>query len=70
VQSSYNIEDYSAEQRLLPLARERAIATLINRPNQRGSLFRQVKGKPLPAWAVGLPKIFPICRGHTSCHER
>ncbi len=54
VQFSYNIEDRSVEQRLLPLARERGIATLINRPYQRGSLFRQVKGKPLPAWAADI----------------
>jgi diketogulonate reductase-like aldo/keto reductase len=54
VQLSYNIEDRSVEQRLLPLARERGIATLINRPYQRGSLFRQVKGKPLPAWAADI----------------
>jgi len=54
VQLSYNIEDRSVEQRLLPLARERGIATLINRPYQRGSLFRQVKGKPLPDWAADI----------------
>ncbi len=54
VQFSYNIEDRSVEQRLLPLARERGIATLINRPYQRGSLFRQVRGKPLPDWAADI----------------
>jgi len=52
VQFSYNITDRAAEQRLLPIARERGIATLINRPFQRGSLFRLVKGKPLPGWAA------------------
>ena len=51
VQLSYNIENRTAEQRLLPIARERGIATLINRPYQRGSLFRRVRGKALPAWA-------------------
>ena len=51
VQFSYNIDNRSAEQRLLPIAHERGIATLINRPYQRGSLFRKVKGKPLPGWA-------------------
>ena len=54
VQFSYNIEDRSVEQRLLPLAREHGIATLINRPYQRGSLFRQVRGKPLPGWAADI----------------
>ena len=52
VQFSYNILDRTAEQRLLPIAREKGIATLINRPYQRGSLFRKVKGKTLPAWAA------------------
>ena len=50
VQFSYNIGNRDAEQRLLPIAHERGIATLINRPYQRGSLFRKVKGQPLPAW--------------------
>jgi len=52
VQFSYNIGNRIVEQRLLPLAKERGIATLINRPYQRGSLFRQVRGKELPAWAM------------------
>ena len=51
VQFSYNIDNRSAERRLLPIAHERGIATLINRPYQRGSLFRKVKGQPLPSWA-------------------
>jgi diketogulonate reductase-like aldo/keto reductase len=51
VQFSYNIMNRSAEQRLLPIAQEQGIATLINRPYQRGSLFRLVKGKSLPDWA-------------------
>lgn len=52
VQFSYNIEDRTAEQRLLPLAAERGIATLINRPFQRGELFRAVREKPLPEWSA------------------
>ena len=51
VQFSYNIGNRVAEQRLLPIAKERGIATFINRPFQRGSLFQAVKGKPLPDWA-------------------
>lgn len=51
VQFSYNILDRDVEQRLLPIACEQGIATLINRPYQRGGLFRKVRGKPLPAWA-------------------
>ncbi len=52
VQFSYNIADRTAEKRLLPLAKDQGIATLINRPYQRGELFNIVKGKPLPKWAA------------------
>jgi len=52
VQLSYNIEDRSVEERLLPLASERGIAVLANRPFQRGALFSKVKGKELPEWAA------------------
>ena len=52
VQFSYNIDNRVAEKRLLPIAHERGIATLINRPYQRGSLFRRVRGKALPEWAA------------------
>ncbi|MDH3380295.1 MAG: aldo/keto reductase [Gammaproteobacteria bacterium] len=51
VQFSYNILDRDVERRLLPIASEQGIATLINRPYQRGSLFRKVRGKSLPPWA-------------------
>jgi aryl-alcohol dehydrogenase-like predicted oxidoreductase len=50
-QFSYNIEDRSAEQHLLPLAAERGIATMINRPYQRGALFSKSRGSELPALA-------------------
>ncbi len=52
VQLSYNIADRTAEERLLPLAAERKVAVLVNRPYQRGDLFRKVKGKELPGWAA------------------
>lgn len=51
VQFSYNIDNRDVEERLLPLAAERGIAVLINRPYQRGTLFSKVRGKPLPEWA-------------------
>jgi len=50
VQFTYNIGNRTAEDGLLPLAAERGMATLINRPFQRGALFRQVKGTDLPEW--------------------
>ena len=54
VQFSYNIEDRSAEETLLPLAQDRGIATMINRPYQRGSLFGRTRGHALPALAADL----------------
>ncbi|PVV12017.1 MAG: hypothetical protein B6D77_05965 [gamma proteobacterium symbiont of Ctena orbiculata] len=50
VQMSYNIRDRAVEEKLLPLARDRGIAVIINRPFARGDLFRLVKEKPLPDW--------------------
>ncbi len=51
VQLSYNLLDREAEERLLPLARERGIAVLVNRPFRQGDLLRQLQRHPLPAWA-------------------
>jgi diketogulonate reductase-like aldo/keto reductase len=52
VQFTYNLEDREVEKKLLPLARERGMAVIINRPFQRGGLFNHVRGKPLPPWAA------------------
>ncbi|MFT5134563.1 MAG: diketogulonate reductase-like aldo/keto reductase [Gammaproteobacteria bacterium] len=52
VQFSYNIENRVSEQSLLPIALEKGIAVLINRPFMRGDLFSKVKGKELPGWAT------------------
>ena len=54
VQFSYNIADRAAERELLPVAAERGIATMINRPYQRGALFTHSRGKELPALAAEL----------------
>lgn len=51
VQFTYNIGNRTVEERLLPLAADRGIATLINRPYQRGALFKKVKGQSLPEWS-------------------
>jgi diketogulonate reductase-like aldo/keto reductase len=52
VQLTYNIVDREAEERLLPLARDRGIAVIVNRPFQQGALTRQLEGEPLPDWAA------------------
>lgn len=52
VQFTYNVLDREAESRLLPIARERDLGVIINRPFRRGSLFDQFEQKPLPPFAA------------------
>jgi aryl-alcohol dehydrogenase-like predicted oxidoreductase len=52
VQLTYNLLDREAEDRLLPLAREKGIAVIVNRPFQGGSLFRRFQSESLPEWAA------------------
>jgi diketogulonate reductase-like aldo/keto reductase len=54
VQLTYNIVDREAEDRLLPLAANRGIAVIVNRPFQEGALTRRLAGKPLPGWATDI----------------
>jgi diketogulonate reductase-like aldo/keto reductase len=51
VQLTYNILDREAEDRLLPLAKERGIAVIANRPYRRKALFHRFQHQPLPDWA-------------------
>jgi diketogulonate reductase-like aldo/keto reductase len=52
VQFTYNLVDREVERNLLPLAAERGIAVLANRPFQEGDLLRRLQRHPLPAWAA------------------
>lgn len=52
VQINYSIMEREAAQRLLPLAQDRQVAVLINRPFGGGDLFSRVRAKPLPDWAA------------------
>ncbi|MFZ0916207.1 MAG: aldo/keto reductase [Candidatus Udaeobacter sp.] len=52
LQINYSLMEREAEQRILPLAQERGIAVLINRPFGAGNLFGKVRSKPLPDWAT------------------
>lgn len=54
VQFSYSIADRRAEAELLPIAADKGIATLVNRPFERGELFRRTRGLALPPWAAGI----------------
>lgn len=54
VQLNYSLEEREAEQRLLPLAQERGVAVVVNRPFSAGGLFRAVRSRPLPLEAKAL----------------
>src|SRR5256885_964313 len=51
VQFNYSPVTRDAEKELLPLAAERGVAVLVNRPFEDGALFQAVRGQPLPPWA-------------------
>ncbi len=51
VQLTYNIRARDAEARLLPLAQDRGIAVICNRPFEKGALLREVGPHPLPPMA-------------------
>ncbi|MGE0095535.1 MAG: aldo/keto reductase [Alphaproteobacteria bacterium] len=52
VQVTYNIRDREVEERILPLAAERGMAVIVNRPFRRGALIAHLEKKPLPPWAA------------------
>jgi len=52
VQLTYNLTDREAEARLLPLAAERGIAVIVNRPFDGGEMFGARTARPLPGWAA------------------
>ncbi len=52
IQINYSIGERDAEHRLLPLARDRGVAVIVNRPFAGGSLFRRLRSRPLPGYAA------------------
>jgi diketogulonate reductase-like aldo/keto reductase len=52
VQVNYSLGEREAERRILPLARERGVAVLVNRPFSEGALFKHVRAQALPAWVA------------------
>jgi diketogulonate reductase-like aldo/keto reductase len=51
VQVNYSVAERDAEQKVLPIARDRGVAVIANRPFTAGGLLRRLSGKPLPSWA-------------------
>src|SRR5688500_17135851 len=54
LQINYSLGERESERRILPLARERKMAVIANRPFAEGALFRKTRNKPLPPWAAEL----------------
>jgi diketogulonate reductase-like aldo/keto reductase len=52
VQVNYSITERESEQRLLPLAADRGLALLINRPFMNGAYFDRLEQEPIPEWAA------------------
>ncbi len=50
VQVTYNVLDREVEERILPLAADRGIGVIANRPFRQKALIREVERHPLPAW--------------------
>ena len=54
LQINYSLMETEAEKRVLPLAQDRGVAVIANRPFGSGDLFAKVHSKPLPDWAAEL----------------
>ena len=52
VQINYSLMEREADERVFPVAQERGVAVIVNRPLGSGDLFRRVRGQPLPDWAA------------------
>lgn len=51
VQVTYNPLDRAVEERILPLAQDRGVGVIVNRPFRQGALTERLEGRPLPGWA-------------------
>jgi diketogulonate reductase-like aldo/keto reductase len=54
LQITYNVVDREVEERILPLAQDRGIAVITNRPFRQGELTRRLAGEALPAFAYDI----------------
>jgi diketogulonate reductase-like aldo/keto reductase len=54
LQINYSLPEPEARHRLLPLAAERGVAVLVNRPFGGGGYLRSLRDRPLPGWAADI----------------
>lgn len=54
VQLTYNLENRASADRLIPLAQDKGIAVIVNRPYARGRLIQKYRNQPLPGLAKEL----------------
>jgi diketogulonate reductase-like aldo/keto reductase len=54
VQINYSVAERAAEESILPLAADRGIAVIANRPLAAGAALGPLRGRPLPKWASEL----------------
>ncbi len=54
IQVDYSLGNRNAGERLMPMARDKGIAVLVNLPFGRGRLFNAVGDRPLPDWAADI----------------
>jgi diketogulonate reductase-like aldo/keto reductase len=54
IQINYSLEQREAAERILPLAKDKGIAVIINRAFGGGRIFDAVGDKPLPDWATDM----------------
>jgi diketogulonate reductase-like aldo/keto reductase len=52
IQINYSMMEPESGERLLPLARDKGVAVVTNRPFMNGQYFPRVAGRELPAWAA------------------
>jgi len=51
VQINYSVAEREAEEKLLPMAKDKGVAVIVNRPFAGGDLFAKLREKPLPDFA-------------------
>ncbi len=54
IQLTYNVENRKAENRILPLAQEKGVAVIANRPFGGGPLIDRMQRHPFPSWGKEL----------------